>query len=696
MKKIFFAAAIISIFSFQLSTSHAQSDPVILEVGGQQIRQNEFMRDFRQSVGDALNARNASATEKRQALDEYVELYANFRAKLLDASAMGLDTASDMLNELARYRKDLAAPYLIDSTMLEAILREAYDRNHYSLHAAHVLVRISSDAAPEDTLVAYNRALDYRNRILEGEDIFALAAEEAHRNDTRARILPNEGELNMFSAFDMVYPFENAAYALKEGEVSMPVRTRFGYHVIKLFDRVEIYGKVTIQHIWVRNQKDQSIIVEMYNRLASGTPFEMVCRQSDDRSTANNGGFISDASLAQLPHEYVKKISELNVGEFTKPFMTRYGWHIVKLVNKETIPPFETMVPYYKQRLVRDQRGDASRHSFAVAARKKYGILDYTTIPVVTPAKKGAKKAQQQPVKMKASHDELLTLIDKSVFEGRWHVRDTAFHNLAPLVHTPSVDYDVRDFARFIRRTQKVERDCDFNYYVEQRYQAFLDSVSIAYADSQLEKEYPEFADLVNEYRRGLIIFSYNEQMIWGKAVKDSAGFADFYARESSKKSLQNPDDSLFFWRSRARFVDFTVADSACLAPDKAVKILTKALSKNRSSEEMKEMLLDKVNRKHCTANEPVAFKLQLVEQGRQKFLADDQWKRGVYAVPAAKGYRLFVVQDILAPALKEQMEARGYYLNAWQNEVERDVNDTLRAKYNVKINRDAVNKIAF
>ena len=201
---------------------------MVLEVGGHQILQSEFMHDFRLSAGSDFNKKNLSQAEKSKSLAEYAELYANFRAKLCDSKALGLDTASDLRLELAKYRHDLAAPYLIDSVMLMKILQEAYERNRYSLHVSHILIKVGPDAPPEDTLEAYNRALEYRQRILNGEDFTAVAIEEARRARPYDPVKPNEGELAYFSSFQMVYPFETAAYSLQPGEVSMPVRTRYG------------------------------------------------------------------------------------------------------------------------------------------------------------------------------------------------------------------------------------------------------------------------------------------------------------------------------------------------------------------------------------------------------------------------------------------------------------------------------------
>ena len=665
-----------------------------MEIGGRQIHQQEFMKDFNQSVGDNLVAHNASEAEKRKALDEYVELYANFQAKLRDAVSLGLDTTADLRNELARYRKDLAAPYLIDSAMLKKIMSEAYERNHYALHVAHILVKVSPDAAPEDTLAAYNRAMELYQRVTNGENFYDLSIEEVRRQDPRAKVQPNEGELNYFTAFDMVYPFENAAYALQPGEVSLPVRTRYGYHIIKLFERSEFYGRVTLQHYWSRNHNAEKNMDQVYARLQSGTPFEMVALQSDDLSTADKGGYIYDASMQQLPQEYVTILSRLKEGEFSRPFLTRYGWHIVRLVKKDTIPSFEKMEPFYRQRMARDPRGAASRKSFASSARKKYGIIDLTMTPVAT--KKASKKGKKQPVKMMVSLDELTANIDNRVFSAKWKKNDSVFTDLRPLVRVPDKEYNMLDFANFVYRSQKYESRSELGYYVRQRFEDFLDSVTIVYADSQLEKDYPEFAALVEEYRRGLMIFNYNEQMIWVKAIKDSVGFSNFYQRESAKKSLDNPDDSIYFWHTRARVVAFEVPDSRCLDSEKAVKVLRKAVKKNLSSADMQEALLQKVDTKKCDNEPPVTYTLEVVEKTRQNLLADDQWEQGIYAVHSGKGYRLLVVQDIIAPCIKGQMEARGYYLNAWQNEVEENLCKELRSKYRVKINHNVVDKIRF
>lgn len=704
MKKILLAAAIISI---QFSICRAQNDPVIMEIGGQQIRQSEFMEEFLPTVGKKPGDAPTQCTyEKRQALNEYVELFANFRAKLLDAHNLGFDTTTGLRKELAKYRKELAAPYLIDSAVLDGLLHEAYERNHYSLHAMQIMVRMRDDAEPEDTLKAYQKIWEYYRRVTTGgEDFAEVAAEQVHKENPESTMqVGTAGDLGFFTAFDMVYPFENAAYGLEPGQISKPVRTRYGYHIVKLLEKVTLQGKLQVAHIWLRSSdslSERDHIYSIYQSLQNGTPFSELAMQSNDRTTSKKGGEIPLLPLSKLPTDYVVQAQYLDEGEFSKPFFTQYGWHIIKVLHKDTLPTYRHMVPYYKQKMAIDPRGAESRKIFAANARLRYNIEDLVHTPMPAPVAKGTKGKsrktvqEEQPLVMMASLDELVERLNDSVFFAKWRLRDTNFNDQRPIVRVPNREYRLVDLARHIRRNQKSGPRVKMNYYVAQHFNDFLDSVTIVYADSQLETENPGFADIVEEYRRGLIIFNYNDAMIWSKAITDTIGFAQFYAVESAKKSMADPADSLYFWKMRARVVVLDVADSSQLAPEKARKLMLKAQKRSLGSRDMKAMLESNFSKK-AKENTPVAMSVEIVERTRQNLLTDNQWTCDVYIVPQEKGYRILVVDKVLEPMLKSQLEARGYYLNAYQNEVERRLNEELRRKYNVKINWNVVEEITY
>ena len=700
MKKVFAIMAFAALM-LPATISQAQQDPVIFEVNGQKIMKSEFMKEFLRSQGKSeKDAPTPCTYEKRQALEEYVNLFVNYRAKLIDAYAMGIDTMSALNAELKQYRDELAAPYLIDSATMENILREAYERNHYAVNAAQILIKVGAGDKAEDTLKAYNKAMDYYQRAISGYNFNKLAQESIdeqtrHFAGEELRADPNAGELGCFTVFDMIYPFENAAYTTEPGSISKPVRSRYGYHIIKVHSRVPYYGKVQLAHIWVRDDMNparaEARIKMAYEGLESGQSFASMARQhSDDMNTNQAGGVMGELELRQLPPDYVTEISKgLKAGDYSKPFKTQYGWHIIQLISKEEIPPYEDMAAFYKQRLSRDQRSKDPRAIYAANAKKRYHFEDLTKTYELNKKGKPTKNTL-------ASLDQMKKIVTDSVFYKRWTFDSTLITDMRPIMRLAGKEYTLADLGRYIERKQTKEMKYDLPMYVEYRYNEFANDMAITYADQHLEEENAEFAALVEEYRHGMMIFAYNEQMIWGKAVKDSVGFAQFYERQSRTKSLDNPDDAPFFWNLRARVKVIEVDDSAAtmLPQDKALKIVNKGIKKNWSSQKLETELANSLGSK--ADGKRLAVDLKIVEKGKQSLIADNEWKEGVTIHQADKGYSIIVIEKLMEPDIKSISEARGYYMNEYQNEIESQLNEALRKKYNVKIHQDVVDGITY
>ena len=695
MKKIFILT-LSCCFALALQ-AQSNADPVIFEINGQKILKSEFMREFSNSH-NIQDDNKATLAQKRQRLMEYADLYVNFRAKLADAYAKGMDTLPSLQRELAGYRRELAAPYLIDSASLNRILHEAYERNQYSLHAQHILVLCGPNASPDDTLAAYNKALDYYKRAMAGEDFLALAKEANEIRFKQEMLGPDDprrrdnGDLGNFTAFDMVYPFENLAYGLEVGQISMPGRTSYGYHVVKLVDKSPYIAKVSFQHIWCADRSDGSgekMARNAYEKLKEGEKFEKVCIDySDDQSTSDNGGFLRDLSIRQIPPDYVKQLSNLKEGEYTAPFHTIYGWHIVRLVHLEKLPSYEEMVPIYKQRLVRDSRSSGVRRAFVDQCKERYAFKDYTQMYM----KQG--KNSKAPKRYLASLDECKTLVNDSVFSRQWTSKGKQPTDLRPLFAFADKEYTAQDFLQYIDANQHSENKYDIGYYVEKRYQDFIDAELFNYADSQLENEYPEFRDLVTEYRNGLMIFAYNDDQVWSKALLDTTGFEAFYARMAPTHDVNNAADAPYFWGERAKVLVVNVDDSASLAPEKAMKLLLKGQKKKWSATALADALNAAVKIKDSVAH--VSVSTELVEKDNQQLLTSTQWQTGTYQRSLDKGYRLLWVQEMLAPCLKSITEARGYYINDYQNYLEQQLIEQLRRQYKVKVHQEVLDAITY
>lgn len=688
------------------------SDPVIFEINGQPIVKSEFMKEFLRSIGQSPEAAPTACTyEKRQKLEEYVNLFVNFRTKLTDAYAHGYDTSAQIIKELATYRKELAAPYLIDSATMQQIMDEAYERNRYVLHAAHILIPIIATDSPADTQAKYEMAMDAYRRATAGEDFFKLASnvnDQLTPPDQRLarQRPPQEGDLGCFSAFDMIYPFESAAYALEPGEVSLPIRTRYGYHVIKLFGKYEYYGNTTLRHIWVaggnRPQKAKQLIDMAYARLQNGESFESVAKNcSDDAISNGKGGLLEDMAVGQLPAEYIEQLSQgLKPGEYSKPFTSFYGWHIIQLVKRDTMPPLDQLRSYYKQKLTHDPRRKNPEKKFILSCKSRYHFVDYTQSHGTLAAKEGAwvytpaaKVTSKTPYA--ATLQPAVALLNDSVFMRRWVFDTTRITDNRPLFNLDGRDYTIKDFCTYIAHNQKNYNKCSMDKYASERYNDYIDHTILTYADSRLETENPDFRDIMRDYKQGLIIFAYNEEKIWNQAFLDTIGFRQFCDSSMAQRSEDNPDDEPYFWNARANVVVVDIADSSLIAPDKARKALEKAVRKQTSSSELRETMV-KAAHFSSLPDTSIIVHDERVEDGRQTLLRDGEWKKGIFVHPNVRGYQLVAVTEVTPVMLKTVDEARGYYINDYQGAIEARLLQSLKKKYNVIVHQDVIDEITY
>ena len=695
MKRFFFLGLFLAITTLT-AMCQQQADPVIFEIGGKPIYKSEFMKNFLSSIGKDVDAPATACTwEKRQELESFAELFVNFRTLLADAYARGYDTLPSLVKELKGYRDELAAPYLIDSATMTQLLKEAYERNKWSLHAVHILVKCRTNASPADTLAAYKEALGYYERVMGGEDFMTVAKEANEIRFKREMVPPDDprrrdnGDLGNFSVFEMVYPFENAVYALEPGQISKPVRTSFGYHVVKLLSKSRFCGKTTFQHIWCASNTQEGYAEfkarEAYEKIKNGANFNAICRDySDDQSTAENGGLLSDLTVRQMPSEYIEHLANMQPGEVSEPFETSYGWHILLLRQKDSLPSYEDMAPYYKQRMTRDIRSQQPKEKFIEQCKQKYTFLDYTKMYM----KKV--KGQKEPQAL-ASLSESRTALSDSLFVRRWHFNDTMVSDMRPLFSIGDREYTAVDFLKYIEANQHAGLAYDLDVYLNKSYDAFVKEMVFEYADSKLESENVEFGELIEKYRNELMIFSYKDDMIWTKALLDTVGFTEYYNVYSKMHSIDKEEDAPYFWNERAKVTVVRVDDSSYMIPSKAVKTVNKATKRRLTRGQLYDVLNDAMG-------DSATFKVEekMIEDGKQEMLSKSEWKVGVYVKPLAKGYEVIRVDGFVAPCLKSIKEARGYYINDYQMFLEQQLIEKLRREYDVMIHQDVIDEITY
>ncbi|MCD4679059.1 MAG: peptidylprolyl isomerase, partial [Bacteroidales bacterium] len=243
----------VCILAFTSLNAQEKKDEVILRVGGEDITKSEFLNVYQKNniKGQAID---------KKSLNEYLELYINFKLKVRESKDLGLDTVTAFKTELDGYRTQLAKPYLVDKDVNEELLQEAYERMKLDVRAKHILIKVGENALPKDTLEAYNKIIKLYGRIINGESFESVAIEASEDQSVRDRqatkaqpfVKGNAGDLGYFSVFDMVYAFENGAYNTNVDEMSQPVRTDYGYHSIMVSDKKEAMGRVQVAHIFLK------------------------------------------------------------------------------------------------------------------------------------------------------------------------------------------------------------------------------------------------------------------------------------------------------------------------------------------------------------------------------------------------------------------------------------------------------------
>lgn len=663
MKKILSFLAVMAFFTLNGLYAQTKLDKKeLLRIGNEKVSVKEFMDVY------TKNNMPQEGVDKTP-IDEYLDLYVNFRLKVKEAIALEMDTVSSFRRELEGYRKQLAKPYFVDEKVSEALLEEAYQHKLQDVRASHILLMLDKNAPPSDTLEVWNKAMEVRARALKGEDFSALAVEFSDDPSAKDRpAIPNQqgfrpgnkGDLGYFSAFDMIYPFEIAAYNTPVGEISKPVRSDFGYHLIKVDERTEASGLIEAAHIYVTVDPDapqeqidekQEKINFIHSKIQEGMSFEDAVEEySEDRGSAQREGRLSRFSVNRIVPEFVAEVKKMRIGEVSAPVRTIYGFHIIKLIGMTKPGSFEEEAPKLKEKLAKDVRSQKSEEAVIEQIKKDY--------------------------KFKTNDNNLrnfLESLDESLTNAEFN-EEAYLGNKTTLFTIAKEAYSVEDFAAFITEKQSAQRNTPPATYGYKLFKQFADESCIAYEEDRLEQKFPEFAGLMKEYHDGILLFDLMDQEVWSKAVKDTTGLKEFH----------NANKSNYMWGKRAVASIYTITSEEQLA---RIRILLE----NMNDDEKIRQSLESDN------IQGVRIQMGKFEEGANKFVDATGWQLGlgdaVYA-DADKHVIIVRIREVLPPQPKELEEARGIITSDYQNELERVWIEELRAKYPVKLDNKVYNKL--
>lgn len=648
-KLILGAALLINAIAFAQQTKKE----VLFSIDDKPYYTDEFSRVYNKNI-------DLVKDESQKDLDKYLELFIGYKLKINKANKLGLQYNSKYISELNSYRTQLSKNYTSDTKVTKALIDEGYARLLKEVRASHILITVDENAAPADTLKAYNQAVDIRKKIIAGEN-FETAAQK-YSQDPSAK--ENKGDLGYFTAFRMVYPFESAAYKTKVGEVSMPVRTKFGYHLVKVKDIRDNKGEVTVAHIMILKptvttdspsevDKPKKTIEEIYAKLKQGENFEALANQfSEDKNSAPRGGVLPRFAAGQLSSEEFENISFglENVGDYSKPFESQFGWHIVKLIEKHPIKSQSEMERELDTKIRKDDRSRLITNSLTEKLRKKYKVTtDAKTLAKVKSVVNDAfyQEKWTLPTDLKDFNIELLKIENKSI-------RAVPF--LRELESQQKSKYQIKPIGKLI----------------DNLYSKFVDSQLNLYYNENLENEFPDFANVVEEYRDGLLLFDLMEKEIWDKAKQDSLGLKNYYDANKTK----------YQWKKRG---DVLIASST---KEDVVKQARKMIKSGLTAEAIKE----KFNKNGIV---DIMIKQEFFEEGSENFPKGLELKEGLSDVYKDKEhYFVNNVLKVLPAGNKTLDEARGRVINDYQQYLEDNWVSELKKEFKVSVNQDVFTRL--
>ena len=619
------------IFFFLLSFSYLnaqQRKDILFTVADDPVYTDEFIKVFNKNR-DIVNEEN------KKTVEEYLELFINYKLKLKQAYELKYDTVSAYKKELAQYREQLITPYLTDSKITSSLVEEAYERTKTEVSASHILIRLQPKASNLDTLAAYQKIIEARNKIIEGAPFETIAKQYSEDPSVQN----NGGNLGYFSAFAMVYPFENTAFNTNVNEVSMPFKTQFGYHIVKVNDIRNSKGEVEVAHIMIKENAQDSLyaktkINELYAKLNQGDRFEILAQsQSEDRNSALNGGKLTKFNATKMIKEFANVAFAMkNSNEISTPFKTPYGWHIIKLIQKYPVKSFTELKNELTNKIEKSKRYKIAGISIVKRLINEYKITKNETV-----------------LNLYSTNDTI------GIAEN---LKTSIF----------SINGEITQLDELIKYSTKNNKSAKDSFV------DFFENKVIEYYKENLERTDTDFAFTLQEYKDGLLLFDLLQDKVWKRAEKDTVGLKGFFA-----KTQQN-----YFWKKRG---DVTIA--SCTKEDKAI-LVKKYLEENKTLDEIKELVNE-------GAIIHVLFSKGILEKGHSKLPKDFMLeKEGVSDIinENNSGFVVVKIHEILQPQPMLLKEAKGSVINDFQDFLDKQWTEELKRQYSVKIKKKVLKKL--
>ena len=614
--------------------------PVLFTINESPVSLEEFRYVF--------NKNNRDSVLSKEDIDTYLDLFIDFKLKVTEARQLGLDTTSTYLMELAGYEEQIIKPYLTEASVIDDLVREAYDRKTEEIDASHILVRLPDQSSSTDTLAAWQRIELVRDLLMQGHDFDSLAKVYSEE----PLVQRTGGHLGYFTSLQMVYPFENAAYQTPVGGISEIVRTQYGYHVIRVNEKRPSSGTVSISHIMkmVPNGSSQediaiadSAINSIHLRLKQGASWTELCRTySDDSNTKGKDGTLKRFGVGEMIPSIAEAAFQLKEpGDISEPIRSPYGWHVIRLNEKVPLQSLEELKRDLVAQVRRDGRATTNRDVVLNRLKEENGFRQ------VSEPGDYVSDAPIDSLRTEFGDEVLFQLGSESVLLE-----------------------DFLDYSAANRLT------------VSEWKEGFLDFQGdniLEYERKNLENKNPELRMLMREYREGLLLFDVMDKKVWSAAVEDSIGLMNFYS--------SHLDDYANGGAASIVVLDLSDTSGFYDAEQLVIDIISDFMVSNDSLVQLIQDVMPGIPN--------VAFAGWIAE-GELRYVDTVMGNTGIYLqVESESGvFRIVVVRDNEPESLDYLSLRRGRVISDYQDQLEREWVQQLRNTYTIRVNKKVLKQI--
>ena len=617
----------------------AKGDPVLMTINGKDIKLSEF---------EYLYHKNNQQQVEKETLEQYVDRFVLYKQKVADAEAAGIDTTDLFIREFEGYQKDLAAPYLVEDTSYHwQMVAEAYERYKKEIDIDHFMLPLGN--TPAETQSALNRMDSIRNCVLAGEKWDELAAKYSS-DPSKAR---NHGHYGYISAGMFPYSFENEVYGTAVGEVSKPFKTQFGVHMVRvnnMRDRDDVHAKHILKLFPQNATEEQKAeckhkMDSIYALLKAGVNFEEMAKAESQDGSARNGGELGWFGRGRMVKPFEDVAFALADGEISEPFATQFGYHVIKKVA-HGVAPLNEIRTGLENAISRDERAGLIKERRITDLKNKYNY------------------------RLNPDFEKMLNTQLAAGYDSAFVANNIKGNKMSMFTFGGKHSATVGELMPHINPKSRFATADDAKAYVLSCVEPVAEKALTDYHARELVKSNPDYRNLLNEYRDGMMLFEISNRRVWKAASKDTVGLENYFNEHRADYTWDEPRfKGIILSAKNDSVLDLVKADIQRMAAD----TLTEALHQKYGTDIRMERMVVKKG-----------------ENNLADYLAFHEGDK-----PERKGYESFMILEGGVIAQPEEMaDVRGAVTSDYQDVLEQRWKEELAVKYPAKINQKVLKQV--